>query len=135
MLKKIHRQYFTELLKFGVIGGLSTAINYGIFYFSYVHFGVYYLISSSFGYTAGIIFSYLGNRFWTFSPTMQNQAYEFMLYILICLISLSFSLATLNILVTAFSINPLLANVLAICVSAVSNFAGLKLFVFKVTKQ
>jgi len=37
---------YKELSKFAIVGGLSTGVNYSIFFVCYTFFGVYYVLAS-----------------------------------------------------------------------------------------
>lgn len=85
---------------------------------------------SSFGFITGIFVSYGLNRIYTFSDPSIDMKNEFAAYVVVCIFSLLLSLASLWVFVELFGINPLIGNVLAIGVSTVSNFLGLKTFVY-----
>lgn len=126
----INKKTAKEFKNFAIVGIISTAVNYLIFY-SLVHFfGLHYLISSSFGFITGIFVSYGLNRIYTFSDPSIDMKNEFAAYVVVCIFSLLLSLASLWVFVELFGINPLIGNVLAIGVSTVSNFLGLKTFVY-----
>lgn len=126
----INKKTAKEFKNFAIVGIISTAVNYLIFY-SLVHFfGLHYLISSSFRFITGIFVSYGLNRIYTFSDPSIDMKNEFAAYVVVCIFSLLLSLASLWVFVELFGINPLIGNVLAIGVSTVSNFLGLKTFVY-----
>ena len=115
--------------RFLIIGALSTAINYAIF-FALFSVGIHYALASAVGYVAGLIFGYAFNRSWTFSSVTQSMAGEFFAYMSVYALSLGLSIAALQLLVERGGIAPVLAQIGAIGVSTAFNFAGLKLFVF-----
>ena len=119
-----------EAGRFLVVGGLGTALNYGIFFLLFWVFGVHYVASSIIGYVTGVILGYTFNRAWTFPPAIKSRTREFSFYVGIYLLSLTPSLIVLRTAVEVIGINPLLANVLAIATSTISNFLGLKFVVF-----
>jgi uridine kinase/putative flippase GtrA len=115
--------------RFLIIGALSTAINYAIF-FALFSIGIHYALASAVGYVAGLIFGYAFNRSWTFSSVTQSMAGEFFAYMSVYALSLGLSIAALQLLVERGGIAPMLAQIGAIGVSTILNFIGLKLFVF-----
>lgn len=126
----INKKTAKEFKNFAIVGIISTAVNYLIFYTLVHFFGLHYLISSSFGFITGIFVSYGLNRIYTFSDPSIDMKNEFAAYVVVCIFSLLLSLASLWVFVELFGINPLIGNVLAIGVSTVSNFLGLKTFVY-----
>lgn len=124
-----------QFKKFIIFGGLSTIINYSVFYLLFTSFNLAYLFASSLGYIFGLIFGYILNRKYTFSSTNTEKLKEFTSYLMIYLTSLFLSLNLLNLLVENLNFNPLLANIFAIALSTMTNFAGCKLFVFKIQSK
>ncbi len=121
-----------EAVKFIIIGIFGTAVNYGVFYTIYKFIGVNYTISSAIGFIAGVFAGFPFNKNWTFQSD-KNTRKVIIPYFTIYLMSLGISIALLNIQVKLLNINPLIANVVCICVTTVTNFIGTKLFVFKNT--
>ena len=123
-------QFVREAFRFSIVGVVSTIINYAIFYvlFSFLYQG--HVLSSAVGFLIGIGVSYSLNRIFTFKSDSTKVKKELLLYITVCLISLSISLSILEVLVTYVGINPLIANLLCIGVSTVTNFVGVKKIVF-----
>lgn len=131
---EIRKQHAIEVVKFGLTGVCSTLFNYGIFYVSFKKLDFHYLAASAVGYCSGLVFSYTVNRLWTFRSDKAAVGYrkkEFALFLLAYLGSLILNLTALKIGVTFFHLDPALANIAALGISAVCNFIGLKLFVFK----
>ncbi len=118
-----------QLFKFIIVGGLSTVLNYTIFASLYF-FNVYYILASVIGYFSGLILGYLLNRSWSFSSVTDNKKIEFIFYSFVYLFSLALSVAALRLAVDNFGVDPLLGNFLAIAVSTIINFIGLKFLIF-----
>lgn len=118
-----------QIIRFLIVGGLSTLVNYSIFYVL-IMLGVQYLISSAIGFVCGILFGYPFNKKWTFDAAPLSHKYLFP-YFLIYLLSLVISLIFLKITVSYFNIDPKIANILAIIITTITNFIGIKFGVFK----
>jgi len=124
---------YNQARSFVIIGIVTTLVNY-FFFFLLLHVGVEYLFSSAVGFVAGTVGSYFLNRTFTFVPVIENRKKEFALYLFVYLVSLCLNLLVLHFLVSNLSFNPLIGNIFAIGVAMVSNFTGLKLFVFREKK-
>ncbi|MBL8030464.1 MAG: GtrA family protein [Candidatus Doudnabacteria bacterium] len=131
MQEFISKQNLKAFAKFCLVGILSTLVNYSIFYALFKIADFYYLLASSLGFICGIFVSYILNRKFTFKSESQKRLIEFFKYLLVCLVSLCFSLLTLNLMVEKAHLSPLLGNLFAIGVSTVLNFTGARLIVFK----
>lgn len=120
-------------LKFLVIGGISTILNYAVFFLLFHRFAIYYVLASAAGYVAGVVVGYLFNRHWTFAAdkALHRQSREFMLYCTVYVISLLTSLLLLAALVDWLGLDARVANGLVIAVSTLINFIGLRFMVFK----
>lgn len=127
----MNRTTIQQAVKFLMVGGISTLINYGSFFGLFTWLQVNYIVASVSGYVLGLLFGYVLNRQWSFAehkqPTMKR---EFMRYLGVYVFSLILNGLVLMLCVRWLQLDPRLANVVAIAVSTVSNFVGLKLFVF-----
>ncbi len=119
-----------QFKKFVFIGLSSTAINYGVFFVLFQFFQIYYALAHVIGYILGVVFGYAFNRSWTFDSVIPKKKVEFVLYFTVYILSLMTSVAALQILVEVSELNPLIANILSIGVSTITNFLGCKFLVF-----
>lgn len=117
-----------QFTRFLLIGGFTTLLNYAIFAVLFF-LGVNYLFASASGYITGFFIGFVLFRKYTFRSqgswkkqlTLQIAVYGF---------SLLLNLFTLWMLATLLLVNPLIANIVAIGVSTVTNFLGMKFIVF-----
>ena len=127
MKKKIELQ----ILKFGLIGLLNTAVDFGVFTLLTEAFKLDSIISHIISYSCGVINSFYFNRFWTFQKRGRIHPAEFIRFVFVNLISLGTSALVLNSLETKAGVSIYLAKVGAVLCSMAVNFAGSKLIVFK----
>jgi putative flippase GtrA len=107
----------TQLGSFCIIGGLSTIINYGLFFTLYKYMSLHYLPSAAAGYVSGVLFSFAFNKRITFKSAGKTH-HELLRYFMVYGVSLLLGLGLLRTLVS-FGINPLLANVFSIILSTI----------------
>lgn len=122
--------FVTKCLKFGIVGVISTIANYGLFTLLLKAFGLYYILSAAAGYITGLVLGFYLNKNWTFVAQIDRQKSHLFLYSIVYIISLIFSQMLLFSLVEKLKLDPLLANVFAICLSTIMNFMGTNYFVF-----
>ena len=120
-----------QFLKFIIVGGFSTIVNYSVFYFLYEILEVHYIISSASGFIVGVFAGYGFNKKWTFGIREKAARYAYKYYI-VYIISLILSLFVLKFLVSQIGLSPEIANVLTICFTTITNFVGIKLWVFRI---
>lgn len=117
-----------EVLRFLVTGALSTAVNYGVFAVL-LYLGVMnHLFASASGFILGTVFGYQLNRRWTFG---HQQSRGLARYLAVYTTSLVIGLVVLDVLVSVFGLNAYLSNFLVIGLTTCTNFAGIKLAVFR----
>lgn len=131
-MKTIITQY-RHFGKFVVVGLLCTAINYSIFFVCFSVLQLHYIPAAIIAYVLSLSVGYQLNRRWTFNHHQQSQEYWriFVRYIIVYLFSLALNVGILWILVDRFGMHPLLADILAIGQSTITNFTGLNFFVFQ----
>ena len=125
-----HQILAKEFSLFIFVGCFSTVLNYGVFFLYVSFFKNQYLLASSLGYITGVFVSYFGNKILTFQTDIGFKKDEFLIFISIYTCSLIISLVALRMIV-GVGVSVFLANLIAIMVSTVTNFTGVKLFLFK----
>jgi len=121
--------------KFGIVGIISTIINYSVFALLYKTFELYYIFSSVMGYICGLSLGYLLNKYWTYIDQIDKTKSYIFEYFILYMISLFVSQLFLFSVVEIIFINPMYANILAIGLSTIMNFLGTNFFVFKKTEN
>ena len=132
------RQY----LKFGIVGGVNTAIDFLILnilmFFTGITAGYGYIMFKSISFIAANINSYFLNKKWTFKSDSAANRREMVLFFTVSIIGLLINAGTASFIVTFIDpingISPTAwANVGALVATAVSlvwNFFGYKIIVF-----
>ncbi|MFD2705773.1 GtrA family protein [Salibacterium lacus] len=71
-----------KFIKFGLVGGLNTFIDFTIFFLlSYV--GIPYALCQAISYSCGVVNSYLINRQWTFDLEDKKNKKEFFRFLVV----------------------------------------------------
>jgi putative flippase GtrA len=89
----IIRNHKSTFIKFLLVGGAATILNYSVFLALYEFFDVHYLISSGTGYISGVVFGFYFNKIFTFESGSDNYYEEGAAYFAIYTASLLMSLA------------------------------------------
>ena len=119
-----------KIIRFSIVGLISTIINYSLFFIIFSYLEAHYNLASSLGYIFGLFFGYLLNKYWTFNKKLNpGRTYVFK-YIIAQLIGLIFCQVFLYLLVEFLVINPLLANILSLGLAAVISYLLIDFFVF-----
>jgi putative flippase GtrA len=120
-----------QATRFIGVGIISAIINYFFFYALLLFSPSNYLLSSAIGYLAGLLAGFFLNSRWTFKNKnlMKNNITH---YLCLYVFSLLCGLFFLRILVQNFNVLPEIANIAILGLTTVSNFIGLKFWVFKI---
>lgn len=118
-----------KFIKFSIVGVSNTTLSFMVFFLLYKVAGTYYLLSSLFGYLAGLGNSYLWNLRWTFRRRHSGKI--FVKFFLVNILALFSKLLVLNLLVERFFIRTSLAELMVIGLSIIINFVGNNFWTFR----
>ncbi len=121
-----------EFLKFFGVGGVSTAIDYAI-YFLIISLGFDYVIGITLGYAFGFWFNYSAGRKYVFTAGSKTASShnEFIRVSLIAFVGLLLNILIVNILsVSYLHLDLAYSRVIAIAIVFVYNYGARKLFVY-----
>ncbi|WP_028980095.1 GtrA family protein [Sporocytophaga myxococcoides] len=119
-----------QFIRFAVVGGICTAVNYVIFITLTELTQIHYLVASTIGFFTGLLTGFYINKNWTFSKEDNNKIY-ILKYFLVYLFSLGVNLIILKYLVENYHLSHMVAQVIATGTTVFSNFFGSKVLVFK----
>ncbi|KQU23673.1 MULTISPECIES: GtrA family protein [Priestia] len=129
-MKNVVNKESIHYLKFCIVGGLNTAIDFFVFSFlSYL--GVYYIIAQCVSYGCGVLNSYLLNRAWTFQQQGNRGKYEFLKFTALNVFTLIVTSFLLTLFHYKFNIPLPYSKVLVTIVSVGLNYIGTRFLVFK----
>ena len=132
MIKKIiNNKLFRQLFKFGIVGTIAFAIDYGIFTLLTQVINMHYLISSIISFSISVIFNYIMSVKWVFDITKKQTAKEFIIFILLSVVGLIINSIVLYILVEKAGIHELISKVIATIIVMIFNFITRKIFLEK----
>jgi len=132
-MKNIANKESIHYLKFCIVGGLNTAIDFFVFSFlSYL--GVYYIIAQCVSYGCGVLNSYLLNRAWTFQQQGKGRKHEFLEFTVLNVFTLIVTSFLLTLFHYKFNIPLPYSKVLVTIISVGLNYIGTRFWVFKPLK-
>lgn len=138
--KKIPLIY--EAVKFIVVGGLNTLVDFGVLNLllasSGVSSGGLYSLFKGISFVVAVANSYVWNKFWTFSSSEKTNAEKIVKFFLVSGVGFGINVGIASVIVNTisplFGLSPQLwANAAALIATAASmvwNFVGYKVFVF-----
>ena len=149
----ISRDTYIQLTKFGIVGGLSFAVDLVIYYFLSEFVGLPTYVAKGISVVAATLFNYYLNTKWTWRQTEKDKgrfARYMLLYVMSGLMNVganefflhSLTESNINIFfqniqmsntseLLSFKFHKLAAVILATIVGMIVNFLGQKLWIFK----
>lgn len=129
-MEKFLRAHFKRFLKFGVIGGVNTGIDFGVFSLLYGVFDWPVVIAHICGFCVAVVNSYIMNRYWAFSDRAPRHKYTFILFVGVTVLGLGVSSLVL-LGAMHYGVNAYIAKLLATAASMLWNFCFYQGIVFQ----
>ena len=127
------KKLFSQLIKFGLVGGIAFLIDYGIMVFLTEVFKVPSLISAAISFTVSVIFNYIASVKWVFDVDKEknSKTKELVVFILLSIVGLGINELIMWIMDKEFGIYYMISKIVATIVVMCYNFITRKLFLEK----
>lgn len=124
------RKLLEQIIKFGIVGVIATAIDWVIFYTLYNAFGMWYILAKTIAFVVATVFNYYLSMKYVFVSkySKEERGREFQLFVLLSVIGMLITLALLSFTVEILHINANYANILVAVVVMCINFAMRKIW-------
>lgn len=124
-MKKLIKQLF----RFGIVGVIAFAIDYGLLYILTEKCGIYYLVSSLISFGVSVIFNYIASVIWVFDVDKEKSKVKNFIYF----IGLSVVGLAINELIMWFGVDKIhiyymLVKLFATAIVMIFNFITRKMF-------
>jgi len=127
----IERRVVRQFVKFGIVGVVSTVIDWGLFYLLNFTFGIYYLTAKVLSFAVAVINSFVWNRRWTFRSQNPNRNQEFVKFLVIALVGLSLNTLIMYLAVSIFHTRKIVGLIFATGIVTFWNFLANKYWTFQ----
>ncbi len=127
------KNLFSQLIKFGLVGGIAFLIDYGIMVFLTEVFKIPSLISAAISFTVSVIFNYISSVKWVFDVDKEknSKTKELVVFILLSIVGLGINELIMWIMDKEFGIYYMISKIVATIVVMCYNFITRKLFLEK----
>lgn len=120
---------FKQLIKFGAVGAIATAIDYGLMVFLTEIFNVRYLLSCAISFTVSVILNYFLSIKYVFNVTHKtSKGAEILIFVFLSVIGLMLNQFLMWWTVERLSINYLIAKIIATVIVMGYNYISRKCF-------
>lgn len=130
MIEKIkNNKLMMQILKFGVVGGIATVIDYVIFFILHEILGINTIISNTCSFTVSVIYNYIASVKWVFDvDESKNKKTQFILFIVFSIIGLGLNTIIVYVCTDIIKLYSMIGKVIATAVVMVFNFITRKKF-------
>lgn len=120
------------IMRFGVSGGIATAVNLAILFALTEIFGVWYLLSAIFAFLLAFIVSFSLQKFWTFADFNINQFHtQATKYFLFSGINLALNTVLMYVFTDLLGVWYFLSQIFVAAIIAVESFLVYRFIIFK----
>jgi putative flippase GtrA len=124
------RRLLWQFLRFLVVGLVSFAFDYGLFFVLVTYGGVQYVLASTISFTSSLVLNYVLTLKFVFAARPgRNLAKEFAVYLVLNIVALGLNQAILFLSVDVLGASPLVGKLIATAVVLVYNFVSRKLLI------
>lgn len=125
---------YRQVLRFGIVGVLSAASEFGLLILLVEKFGLGYMQANFIAFCLVVIGNYIASRLWIFGAGAFSKSIEFISFFAVVLIGLGINQLSMYFWVETFALDYRFAKVLALGLVIVWNFLAKKYFVFRKVK-
>ena len=131
-LKKEQRDLLLQIFKFVIVGGISTIIDWIIYYICYKYLNINPLISNIIGFSISVIYNFIASINWVFNvDKSKNKKSIFVQFIVFSVIGLLISEALLFVFINKIGLHAMLSKIIATAIVMTFNFITRKMFLEK----
>jgi len=132
MLFRLQKKSVNEFFKFVCVGFTGTILHLVVLYTFTEFFGIYYILSSVFGFCFGVTNNFILNKIWTFKEKLSHGVVKkYYKYFVLNVIILFINLFILYSLTEFLQIYYLISQIVAVGFSFLINFFISKFWIFK----
>lgn len=128
-MKENKKELFIQIIKFLIVGGIATLIDWAIYYVLYNYLSLEPLIANIISYSLSTIYNYLASVKYVFKVNKEKKKYHnFIIFIVFSLIGLLLSEGLIYLFINKLNINKMIAKIISTILVMIFNFITRKIF-------
>lgn len=125
------KDLFLKIFRFGIVGVIAIAIDYGLMVLLTEALDVNYLISSAIFFSVSVVCNYILSVLWVFDAKQNKNTKGLLIFAILSLIGLGFNQALMYLGTEILYIHYMLTKIFATIIVMVYNFISRKIFLEK----
>ncbi|MBP5204634.1 GtrA family protein [bacterium] len=131
-IKKSSIKLIKQIIKFVIVGGIATVIDWFVYYILYNHLNISPLIANIISFCVSVIYNYTASVKWVFAINKEKSKKRmFIEFMVFSIIGLLITEGLLWIFIDKLSLNEMLSKVISTGIVMVFNFITRKIFLEK----
>lgn len=123
------KKLIAQIMKFGIIGVIAFAIDYGLLIFLTEAFGIEYLVSATISFTVSVVFNYVASMRYVFAHKEgMSRRREFIVFVVLSAVGLGINNVCLWAGTDLMGVDYRLSKIAVTAIVMVWNFITRKLF-------
>ena len=132
MIKKVkNNKLLMQIIKFIIVGGIATIIDYIIFFILHELIKVPTLPSNIISFTVSVVYNYIASVKWVFDVKKDDPKKQFIIFLVLSIIGLLINTAIVYVTIDILHWYSMICKILATGIVMVFNFITRKLFLEK----
>ena len=121
-LKKLDKKLLEQIIKFIIVGGIATIIDFIVFFLLHELLKVSTILS----FSVSVVYNYIASTKWVFN-VKKDRKNQFIIFLILSIVGLLINTIIVYITIDIFNWNPLLCKMLATTIVMIFNFITRKL--------
>ncbi|KAF1297247.1 teichoic acid glycosylation protein [Enterococcus sp. JM4C] len=134
LVNNIEAKGYWEVLTYVFFGGLTTVVNFIVYFIFKDFLNLDMVISNTASWVAAVIFAFVTNKLWVFkshSKDIKSWAFEFSQFVFYRLLSFGIDMGSMFILIKIIHIDDFVSKLITQIFIVIANYIFSKLFIFK----
>ena len=121
---------WVQLLKFCAVGGSGYVVNLCVFALSVKVLDAHHLVAATLAFVVAVSNNFFWNRHWTFRARSGHAGFQAARFFAVSVVAFLFAAAVLELLVSGFGVDEVMAQAISIVAATPLNFIGNKMWSF-----
>ncbi len=129
-LKNLDKKLLEQIIKFIIVGGIATIIDFIVFFLFHELLKVSTILSNILSFSVSVVYNYIASTKWVFNVKKDSKN-QFIIFLILSIVGLLINTIIVYITIDIFNWSSLLCKILATAIVMIFNFITRKKFLEK----